>query len=106
MEGGSVVVRGFVVVFFSSRRRHTRYWRDWISDVCSPDLRFRLPGGGGAGELPEPAGHPSAPAGGRPHPPGLPPPGPRREDWKSVGEGKRGDLGGRRIIKKKQSMQS
>src|SRR3712207_1229841 len=22
--------------FFSSRRRHTRYWRDWSSDVCSP----------------------------------------------------------------------
>src|SRR3712207_8871995 len=27
--------------FFSSRRRHTRYWRDWSSDVCSSDL-FRL----------------------------------------------------------------
>src|SRR3712207_9523963 len=25
--------------FFSSRRRHTRYWRDWSSDVCSSDLR-------------------------------------------------------------------
>src|SRR3712207_8485221 len=35
--------------FFSSRRRHTRYWRDWSSDVCSSDLleevrkSFRLP---------------------------------------------------------------
>src|SRR5258707_11377495 len=28
-----------VRVFFSSRRRHTRYWRDWSSDVCSSDLR-------------------------------------------------------------------
>src|SRR3712207_7341498 len=29
--------------FFSSRRRHTRYWRDWSSDVCSSDLwMFRL----------------------------------------------------------------
>src|SRR3712207_109228 len=28
--------------FFSSRRRHTRYWRDWSSDVCSSDLRVRL----------------------------------------------------------------
>src|SRR5947209_19252634 len=28
--------------FFSSRRRHTRYWRDWSSDVCSSDL-FNLP---------------------------------------------------------------
>src|SRR5258707_9412173 len=28
--------------FFSSRRRHTRYWRDWSSDVCSSDLaKFR-----------------------------------------------------------------
>src|SRR5438445_1642799 len=27
--------------FFSSRRRHTRYWRDWSSDVCSSDLRTR-----------------------------------------------------------------
>src|SRR5438445_12985162 len=26
--------------FFSSRRRHTRYWRDWSSDVCSSDLEF------------------------------------------------------------------
>src|SRR5581483_5223748 len=31
--------------FFSSRRRHTRYWRDWSSDVCSSDLpASRLPG--------------------------------------------------------------
>src|SRR3712207_2536758 len=27
--------------FFSSRRRHTRYWRDWSSDVCSSDLEER-----------------------------------------------------------------
>src|SRR5258707_12484157 len=27
--------------FFSSRRRHTRYWRDWSSDVCSSDLVLR-----------------------------------------------------------------
>src|SRR5215217_6732908 len=27
--------------FFSSRRRHTRYWRDWSSDVCSSDLTPR-----------------------------------------------------------------
>src|SRR3712207_443729 len=26
---------------FSSRRRHTRYWRDWSSDVCSSDLAAR-----------------------------------------------------------------
>src|SRR3712207_7204135 len=29
---------GLGVFFFSSRRRHTRYWRDWSSDVCSSDL--------------------------------------------------------------------
>src|SRR5947209_12474879 len=28
----------FFFFFFSSRRRHTRYWRDWSSDVCSSDL--------------------------------------------------------------------
>src|SRR3712207_9281723 len=27
--------------FFSSRRRHTRYWRDWSSDVCSSDLTYK-----------------------------------------------------------------
>src|SRR5690606_39762979 len=27
-----------VVFFFSSRRRHTRFSRDWSSDVCSSDL--------------------------------------------------------------------
>src|SRR3712207_6753981 len=33
--------------FFSSRRRHTRYWRDWSSDVCSSDLfEDRFPGSG------------------------------------------------------------
>src|SRR5215203_1480833 len=32
-----------VLFFFSSRRRHTRYWRDWSSDVCSSDLAERLP---------------------------------------------------------------
>src|ERR1035437_11162048 len=28
--------------FFSSRRRHTRYWRDWSSDVCSSDLGKKI----------------------------------------------------------------
>src|SRR5476651_1970503 len=31
---------GFV---FSSRRRHTTYWRDWSSDVFSSDLRSARP---------------------------------------------------------------
>src|SRR3712207_3614684 len=33
----------FVLFFFSSRRRHTRYWRDWSSDVCSSDLHGKVP---------------------------------------------------------------
>src|SRR3954463_6007595 len=71
--------------FFSSRRRHTRLSCDWSSDVCSSDLSDRLvscqrlwchrtdevTGWAGNG------------------------------DRKSVVEGKRVDLGGRRIIKKK-----
>src|SRR5437763_13422966 len=28
----------FLIFFFSSRRRHTRYIGDWSSDVCSSDL--------------------------------------------------------------------
>src|SRR5690606_40940648 len=28
--------------FFSSRRRHTRFSRDWSSDVCSSDLERRF----------------------------------------------------------------
>src|SRR6266496_5744059 len=28
----------FFFFFFSSRRRHTRFLRDWSSDVCSSDL--------------------------------------------------------------------
>src|SRR5439155_4399923 len=38
--------------FFSSRRRHTRWPRDWSSDVCSSDLPHRghrRDGGPGAG---------------------------------------------------------
>src|SRR3712207_9306622 len=31
-----------IYFFFSSRRRHTRYWRDWSSDVCSSDLNALL----------------------------------------------------------------
>src|SRR3712207_9555088 len=37
------------VFIFSSRRRHTRYWRDWSSDVCSSDLLFANFAGNGAG---------------------------------------------------------
>src|SRR5207245_6860837 len=30
--------------FFSSRRRHTRCYRDWSSDVCSSDLSALIEG--------------------------------------------------------------
>src|SRR5690606_40524512 len=35
-------IRTFILVlfFFSSRRRHTRFSRDWSSDVCSSDLEL------------------------------------------------------------------
>src|SRR6266511_2936006 len=52
----------FFFFFFSSRRRHTRFSRDWSSDVCSSDLsrsaRARAPGAppraGSAGKWPGP----------------------------------------------------
>src|SRR6266700_5180585 len=34
----------FFFFFFSSRRRHTRFSRDWSSDVCSSDLGCRPTG--------------------------------------------------------------
>src|SRR2546430_17316486 len=73
--------------FFSSRRRHTRFDCDWSSDVCSSDLGVELDGT----------------AQKRPQVFGL---GERAQlveagDRKSGVEGKRVDLGGRRIIKKK-----
>src|SRR5207248_4935821 len=33
-----------VFFFFSSRRRHTRSYGDWSSDVCSSDLQGHFPG--------------------------------------------------------------
>src|SRR5207245_8599358 len=30
------------IFFFSSRRRHTRCYRDWSSDVCSSDLEANV----------------------------------------------------------------
>src|SRR5258707_9414698 len=41
----------FLFFFFSSRRRHTRYWRDWSSDVCSSDLLLVGNGIADSGEL-------------------------------------------------------
>src|SRR5207245_4238707 len=42
-----------VSFFFSSRRRHTRCYRDWSSDVCSSDLP-RYPARGAARVPPQP----------------------------------------------------
>src|SRR5690606_40213965 len=38
--GGAGLVGAVILIcfFFSSRRRHTRFSRDWSSDVCSSDL--------------------------------------------------------------------
>src|SRR5260221_11903485 len=95
--------------FFSSRRRHTRSLCDWSSDVCSSDLGRRqcLVGDRCAGAAIADKT--------------LPPTSPAaygdtkaqtistlekiraqlQRDRKKVGKGKRVDLGGRRIIKKK-----
>src|SRR3712207_7295019 len=67
----SCVVRS-MFFFFSSRRRHTRFWRDWSSDVCSSDL-----GGGGEvavdrGRVPAAATEPAAEQLGQEHRPVLP----------------------------------
>src|SRR5271168_5523416 len=72
--------------FFSSRRRHTRSYGDWSSDVCSSDLKYS--NGFFKGLLYLWAGWFD----------GCSPVGDRSEERR---EGKSVDLGGRRIIKKK-----
>src|SRR3712207_7526207 len=103
-------------LFLSSRRRHTRYWRDWSSDVCSSDLG---PDEDVAAELEHSAGRAQSRGGlaavaafleraaALTDDPAIQA---RRElaaaqakhraDRKSVVSGKSVDLGGRRIIKK------
>src|SRR5690606_37959186 len=39
------VAASMLTFFLSSRRRHTRFSRDWSSDVCSSDLRYLRPNG-------------------------------------------------------------
>src|SRR5215217_8361618 len=75
---------GCFFFFFSSRRRHTRYWRDWSSDVCSSDLCLRCRRGrrGRGARVGRARASPR-----------------RRSEERRVG--KSVDLGGRRIIKKK-----
>src|SRR3712207_8643816 len=85
--------------FFSSRRRHTRYWRDWSSDVCSSDLG-QAPGGpllrAAVADRRRPG---RLPVRARRQPERL-----DQRDRKSVVEGKRVDLGGRRSIKQKKGI--
>src|SRR2546426_12045466 len=92
--------------FFSSRRRHTRLQGDWSSDVCSSDLNELVETSGVSASAK--GGRIAVACGSRALPQVL-----RarnalsaatrkaRRDRKSGVEGKRGDLGGRRIIKKK-----
>src|SRR5476651_640100 len=64
--------------FFSSRRRHTRYWRDWSSDVCSSDLSSKVHVAASVPKVPPPVQPPlvtvepaavSAPVAAEPPPP-------------------------------------
>src|SRR5207253_8410246 len=85
--------------FFSSRRRHTRWPRDWSSDVCSSDLS-----GGrellAPREIFEPAAGSNISRGARSsRPPDRPAPWPGRTPSGRSEErrvGKRGSIGGRR----------
>src|SRR5690349_25174770 len=91
---------GFFFFFFSSRRRHTRSLRDWSSDVCSSDLEERHP------RLPTRPTSSAASCGGRRgcrSSSRRPTPAARRSEERRVG--KSVDLGGRRIIKKKNRKQ-
>src|SRR5256885_8195571 len=99
--------------FFSSRRRHTRLQGDWSSDVCSSDLAAEMMHAVRELKIPFMAGS-SVPLAERRPPLEIPDgaaieeavsihSGPPEvyEDRESVVEGKRVDLGGGRIIKKK-----
>src|SRR5690606_40132701 len=81
--------------FFSSRRRHTRFSRDWSSDVCSSDLGHVFLRGWRAGRFP--SGAPGRARHGR----GGPGHG-RNDRSEERRVGKSGDLGGRRSMRKKQ----
>src|SRR3712207_9376435 len=93
-----------MIFFFSSRRRHTRYWRDWSSDVCSSDLSG-LPTASPFLAAALRAALASA-AGGAAAGRRALAPAPRRAALRSEERrvGKSVDLGGRRIIKKKKEM--
>src|SRR3712207_8167267 len=117
----SINFKASLLLFFSSRRRHTIYWLDWSSDVCSSDLPPGEPPPRPAGELRDaPAAHVVTRAAERDQvaprtsslrlAAGVPRAVVRdravggavqqqKRDRKSVVEGKSVELGGRRIIK-------
>src|SRR3712207_9447436 len=90
--------------FFSSRSRHTRYWRDWSSDVCSADLGalhgFRVVAAGGGRRIRD-VGQAARAAERHRQLARRDPAGQAAAARKSVVQGKSGDLGGTRIIIKK-----
>src|SRR5947209_14114286 len=94
-----------IIFFFSSRRRHTRYWRDWSSDVCSSDLARRC---ARARATRRDSARPRVPGPARSAPKGIR--GSAEEACRVRSEerreGKSVDLGGRRSIKKKRDKES
>src|SRR3712207_7243953 len=88
--------------FFSSRRRHTRYWRDWSSDVCSSDLHV-IDSKARSGRSCSSAAATRSCVRALKVTRGSSGSTQARVDRKSVVLGKRVDLGGRRIIKKKKN---
>src|SRR5262245_65358501 len=98
----------FIAFFFSSRRRHTRCLSDWSSDVCSSDLVDRLRrvvidetfGAALASAIDRQGAlavaHRAGGVGQHVLERRVGPLQQRRRDRKSVVEGKRGDVGGRR----------
>src|SRR2546429_3519539 len=97
----------FFFFFFSSRRRHTRCSRDWSSDVCSSDLAHVARAGAQHREALRLQQHAAWSPGGdvgpesglhaQECPPGKAVAGDGGGGERGVG-GKRGDLGGGRII--------
>src|SRR5207245_5838888 len=79
--------------FFSSRRRHTRCYRDWSSDVCSSDLLLlRRADEGAAAAAARGAGQPGQRQEGHPaaehHPGAAGVAGPRSEERRVGKEGR------------------
>src|SRR5207248_6193888 len=85
------------VFFFSSRRRHTRSYGDWSSDVCSSDLHRHQETNLAPGR------HPSAPATTGPRHPRARPTRPRHEH---VGDRPHSRSEERRVGKERRSLRA